>query len=172
MRRRRSPRLAGYDYSQQGAYFVTMCAFRRSCIFGEIVGDEMRPNDFGDVVAASWNDIPEHHPQVALDEFVVMPNHVHGILLLVDNRSAPGNVVQGRSSGPASGSLGAVVGSFKSAVTRGINRLRGCPSVPVWQRSYHDRIIRNDDELRRIRTYIRENPLRWALDPENPDRSS
>ncbi len=78
----------------------------------------------------------------------------------------------GRSSGPARGSLGAVVGSFKSAATRGINRVRGSPGVPVWQRNYHDRIIRDEDELLRIRTYIRENPLRWAVDPENPKRES
>ena len=190
LRRRRSPRLAGYDYSQNGAYFVTITSFQRACIFGEIFGEEMRLNDCGSIVCNSWHDIPEHHPQVVLDEFVVMPNHVHGVLLLLgdgppgDAGVAPtvrdglqGNVgvaptARRQPSGPSSGSLGAVIGSFKSAVTRGINRVRGSPGVSVWQRNYHDRIIRDEDELLRIRTYIRENPLRWALDPENPDRSS
>ncbi len=164
--------MAGYDYSQQGAYFITICAFQRACMFGEIVGDEMRPNDYGRFADASWHDIPEHHPQIVLDEFVVMPNHVHGVIFLLRDGPASESVSATRSSGPSSGSLGAVVGSFKSAVTRGINRLRGYPGIPVWQRNYHDHIIRDEKELLRVRTYIRENPLRWALDPENPDRSS
>ncbi len=171
-RRRQSPRLAGYNYSQEGAYFVTICSFQRACIFGAIVGEEMRSNRYGSFVDGSWHNIPEHHPHVVLDEFVVMPNHIHGVLFLLGD-GPPGDAgvaptSRGRSSGPSSGSLGAVVGAFKSAITRGINRMRGGPGVPVWQRNYHDRIIRDEAELLRIRTYIRENPLRWALDPENP----
>jgi REP element-mobilizing transposase RayT len=148
VRRRRSTRLAGYDYTQEGAYFVTICAFQRACIFGQIVGDGMLPNRYGRIVDVSWQDIPEHHPQVVLDEFVVMPNHVHGVLYLLSDE--PAQVSPGQPKGPSRGSLGAVVGSFKSAVTRRINRVRGSQSVPVWQRNYHDRIIRDEEELFRI----------------------
>jgi len=117
-------RLAGYDYSRVGAYFVTLCAVDRKCLFGEIVAGEMRLNQIGTLVASCWGEIPKHFPNVTLDEFVVMPNHLHGILLL-------GDAVAGHAR-----PLPVIVGSFKSAVSR----LAG---FPVWQRSYWDRIIRS-----------------------------
>ncbi len=170
VRPRRSLRLAGYDYTQEGAYFVTICAFQRACVFGEIVDEEMHASRYGRIVDAAWHDIPEHHPQVMLDEYVLMPNHVHAVLFLLND--GVGQAPAGRPKGPPRGSLGAVVGSFKSAVTRRINWLRAGPGAPVWQRNYNDRIVRDEEELFRIRTYIRENPLRWALDPENPESTT
>ena len=135
-------RLAGYDYSRVGAYFVTLCAVDRKCLFGEIVAGEMRLNQIGMLVASCWGEIPKHYPNVTLDEFVVMPNHLHGILLL-------GDAVDGHTR-----PLPVIVGSFKSAVSR----LAG---FPVWQRSYWDRIIRSEAELNQARRYTRENPSRW-----------
>lgn len=144
--KRQHIRLAGYDYSRAGAYFVTLCAVDRKCLFGAIVADEMRLNQSGTVVVSCWGEIPKHFPHVTLDEFVVMPNHLHGILLLED-------VMAGHAR-----PLPVIVGSFKSAVSR----LAG---FPVWQRSYWDRIIRSEAELNQARRYIGENPSRWSTDP-------
>ena len=166
LRRRRPQRLVGFDYTRHGAYFVTICSVLRACIFGEIVGDKMQPNDFGNIVATTWHEIPEHYPHVTLDEFIVMPNHIHGVLFLGGKTAAP--TTTDKSHGPARGSLGTVVGSFKSAVTREINRMQGTRGVSIWQRNYHDRIIRDEHELMTIRAYILDNPRKWADDTENP----
>jgi len=187
--RRRSIRLKGYDYAQPGAYFITICTHNRTPLFGRVVNREMALNAFGEVVWACWREIPDHFSRVELDAFVAMPNHVHGIIWIVDDVDHTGkrheNVGATHASplhlhfshasplqdprGPASGSLGAVVGSFKSAVTRRINEMRGTPGARVWQRSYWEHIIRDDRALNAIRRYIAENPLRWHLDRYNPD---
>ena len=145
---RRRTRLAAYDYAEQGAYFVTVCARDRACVFGSVVGDRIRPSELGVVVLECWRAISGHFPDVELDAFVVMPNHVHGVVILTRaGRARP---------------LPTVIGSFKAAVSRQAGR-------PVWQRSFHDRIIRGDDELRALRRYVAENPLKWAVDHENPE---
>ncbi|RMH24730.1 MAG: transposase [Planctomycetota bacterium] len=174
-KKRRSTRLKGFDYAQEGAYFVTICSFQRDCNFGEVIEAEMRPNDYGRIVEATWAEIPEHHPTTILDEFIVMPNHIHAVMFIVGATPAspvatsptPGTPIP-VVPGPKRGSLGAIIGSFKASVTRKINRLRQSPGMPVWQRNYYDHVIRSERELLRIRTYIQENPLRWSLDPENP----
>ncbi len=176
--RRRSLRLPGYDYGQDGAYFVTICTHDRRPLFGPIVGAEMRLNDAGRIAAQCWSAIPHHHSNAAMDEFIVMPNHVHGIIFIrgVPSRpnGTPGEGVGAtrasplpRGSGPTKGSLGAIVGSYKSAVTREINRLRGTPAGQVWQRNYYEHVIRNEAALHDIRQYIANNPVKWADDPEN-----
>ncbi len=183
---RRSIRLKGYDYTQPGAYFVTICTHNREPLFGRVVDGEMVLNAFGEIVWACWGEIPDHFPHVELDAFVVMPNHVHGIIWIVDHPGATHAQNVGATHaqnvgathalplqgprGPVSGSLGAIVGSFKSAVTRRINELRGTPGARVWQRNYYEHIIRNERALNAIRRYIVENPLRWHLDRYNPDR--
>jgi len=155
---RRGLRLRDYDYAQAGAYFVTVCTDRRRCLFGRIRDDVMRRNAIGDAVFDRWHALPQHYAGIELDAFVIMPNHVHGILLLgQDDRT---DVHQY--------GLSEVIRGFKSFSARHINRLRRRPGVPVWQRSYHDHIIRSDAKLQKIRRYIEENPLRWALDRENP----
>ena len=177
---RRSIRLKGYDYASPGAYFVTMCAVDRKCLFGEVVADAMRANACGDIVAACWNEIPAHFPSVRLDAFVLMPNHMHGILIIVDEDAtdcrgttcrAPtdtaGPTAQ-RFGAPTAQSLPTVVRSFKAAVTRRVRELAGKPDLEVWQRNYYEHVIRNEDSLTEIRRYIQENPLRWAVDRENP----
>lgn len=188
---RRSVRLAGYDYSQAGAYFVTIVARGRECLFGDVVGAEMRVNEYGEIARACWLATITHFPDIELDEFIVMPNHIHGIIAIVgathaspssrtDASHTDNNVktpwathaspLPPRLSphGPSRRSVGAIVGSYKSAVTRRVNALRGISGAAVWQRNYHDRIIRDDDELNRTREYIEINPARWAEDEENP----
>ncbi len=180
-RRRRSIRLKGWDYRTPAAYFVTICTHDRAPLFGRVVDGDMVLNAFGEIVWACWREIPEHFPHVELDAFVVMPNHVHGIIFIVD---VVGSLHAGATHvgathasplrgdaprGPASGSLGAIVGSFKSAVTQRINALRNTPGAPVWQRNYYEHIIRTERALNAIRRYIAENPLRWHLDRYNPN---
>lgn len=176
--RRRSIRLRGYDYSQAGAYFVTICTQHRECLFGKITDQVMRLNDAGAIAAKCWQGIPLHFPHAALDEWTVMPNHVHGIIVITDTAGrgtacrAPTHRAPAteRFGKPVSGSLPTVVRSYKSAVTRHINILRTTPGNRLWQRNYWDHVIRNETELHRIRQYIRNNPTRWQEDALHPDQ--
>ena len=180
-RHRRSLRLKDYDYAQAGAYFVTICTQDRACLFGAIVDGAMQLSDAGSTVEQCWSQIPEHFRDVVLDEFVVMPNHVHGILVI--NPAVPAvpavpvvpvvpavgaTHASPLRNGPRPGSLGAIVGSFKSAVTRRINQTCHSLGATVWQRNYYEHIIRDEASLHGIREYIANNPLQWALDRENP----
>jgi len=164
---RRSIRLRGYDYSQAGAYFVTICTNNRECLFGEVVDGEMRWNDAGRMVNKCWYEIPAHFPHVELDAFVVMPNHVHGIIVVGAPFMAPhdsGAMNQGAMN--RAPTLGGMVRSFKAVATRRL-RQAGC-SAFAWQRNYYEHIIRNEESLDRIRRYIADNPARWSFDRENP----
>ena len=156
---RRSIRLPGYDYSRIGSYFITVCSHERLCLFGDVVNGEMRLSPAGTTVAECWKDLPKHYPHVVLDEFVVMPNHVHGILAL--RELAPS--ADARRHGVAE-----VIRAFKTYSARRINMKRKTPGVPIWQRNYHERVLRNEDELAGIRRYIIENPAKWDWDRENP----
>ncbi len=173
---RRSIRLRGYDYTQPGAYFITIVTHERACLFGNVVNGAMQLNPLGEIVRAEWFKTAELRPSVQLDadEFVVMPNHIHGIIWIVDDvgarrRRAPTGEQFGK---PVPGSIPTIVRAFKSAATKRINALRGTPGAPVWQRNYYEHVIRNDADLRHIRDYIQTNPARWALDSENPDGAS
>ena len=182
---RRSIRLPGYDYAQPGAYFVTINTYRRELLFGDVVNGEMQLNVYGRVAATFWERIPHHFPHVRLDGWVVMPDHIHGIIVIVECEAAPdigsearlltfpaslgrqdsvGAASPGRNvpSGPASGSLGAIVGNYKSITTRRVNKIRHTPGVSIWQRNYYEHIIRNESELHRIRAYIAGNPAKWV----------
>jgi putative transposase len=170
--RRRSLRLSTYDYTLAGAYFVTICTHERACLFGEIIDETMHSSGAGKMVNECWLAIRNTFPTVYIDEYVVMPNHVHGILIL----PGPGaSVVSAKTTaGTRYPSLGIVVGSFKSRstvlYTHGV-RQAAWPTFHqrLWQRNYYDRIIRDDQELARAREYIHNNPLQWSLDRENPD---
>jgi REP element-mobilizing transposase RayT len=140
--------LRGFDYATGGAYFVTVCVSGMRCLFGEVVDDRMILNSLGRSVEKALVDAPTHWIGVRLDRFVVMPNHVHAIVWL-DSRAG---------QAPP---LHRLVGGFKAAASRAAGR-------PLWQRSFHDRVIRDDAELEALRRYVAENPLRWALDRENP----
>ncbi|QQS38347.1 MAG: transposase [Ignavibacteriales bacterium] len=146
-----STRLKEWDYSTPSWYYVTICTKFMKHWFGEIKNDEMVLNDAGKIVETLWNTIPDHYKNVELDEFVIMPNHIHGIIIL-------GSV----ETGHAPSLLGNVVGSFKSAVSK---YLRGKMNLEFnWQPRFYDHIIRNENDLLRIRTYIKNNPLKWELD--------
>ncbi len=165
---RRSIRLQDYDYSLAGAYFVTICASGRECLFGEVAGGVERLNETGRVVQECWNDIPGHFPHAELDEFVVMPNHLHGIIV-IDRRGTACRARIDESFGrPVAGSLPTIIRSFKSAAAKRINALRDNPGAPVWQRNYYERVIRDDRELNGIRQYIADNPAKWEQDENHP----
>ncbi len=179
---RRSIRLRGYDYSQTGAYFVTICTQGRECLFGEIVDGAMRLNDAGRMLESMWTELPQYEG-VAVDGFVVMPNHIHGIIVLTIGVGATpcgcpsqpcGCPSSGQAQGPApTMSLPDVVHRFKSLTTaryrHGVAE-RGWRAfgARLWQRNYYEHVIRDEDELVRIRTYIEGNPEMWDIDRENP----
>lgn len=177
--RRRSARLHGYDFSQPGAYFVTICTRKKAQFF--------RDQKVSMIVEDCWKDIPNHFPTVEIDEFVVMPNHFHGIIVITNDQSrgvrlnAPTSLslkggAEEKSSernrfshiSPKKGSLGVIIRTFRGEVTRRI-RSEGFQEFG-WQQGYYDRIIRNRDELNNIRRYISENPLKWELDKYYPSR--
>jgi putative transposase len=168
---RHSIRLKGYDYSQAGAYFVTIVAWQRECLFGEVVNGEMQLNELGKIVRDEWEKSAEIRLEVELGAYVVMPNHFHGIVI-IKYMGATNVGATGRSPlpprGPAPKSLGALLAGFKSSVTKRINVLRNTPGIPVWQRNYYERIIRNELEMEKIWAYIESNPARWEEDDENP----
>jgi putative transposase len=173
---RRSIRLKDYDYSTEGGYFVTIDTFNRDCIFGKIADETMSLNESGKIVNECWHAIPNHFPHVELDEFVIMPDHVHGIIIIVGERYSVGarhavplhnNIPQREQFGkPTRGTLPTIIRSFKSAATKRINEIRNSQAEPVWQRNYYEHIIRNEEELIRIREYIYNNPARWRRDEE------
>ena len=176
LRHRRSIRLSEFDYRQPGAYFITICARDRNAFFGAVVDGEMRRNAPGEVAARCWAEIPDHFPNVALDEWVVMPNHLHGIVLMPGTATAavplpdalPLRHAPERFATPVAGSVPTILRSFKSAVTREINQCLGTPGAAVWQRGYFEHVVRDEASLARIRNYIASNPQRWDSDPENP----
>lgn len=180
---RQSRRLEDWDYTQAAAYFVTICTRDRVCLFGEVEKGRMALNRYGRVAAEEWHRTADLRDRVELDAFIVMPNHVHGIIIIqTDEEGEPdfprsntarrvAATMDGTESSsdrqfgePQAGSLGTIVGAYKSAVTRRVNQRRGVSGESIWQRNYHDHVIRNDDEWRRIRQYIRTNPARWHRD--------
>ena len=127
----------------------------------------MRINDWGKLVQGEWEKSAQIREEIELDGFIVMPNHIHAIIIITGGSGR----ATGRSplqAGPAKRSLGAFVGGFKSVVTKRINETRGAPGTPVWQRNYFEHVIRDEDSLNRIRRYIDDNPARWEFDRENP----
>ena len=216
---RKSIRLKGYDYASEGAYFITIRSWNRECIFGKIENGIMVPNDFGRFVIEEWNRTSLIRKNVELDEFALLPNHLHGIIIInssdeTQNESTVGaycicpNCIRPNCIRPtvcpdpseamqASGNdnsgvsalgerdlqqtrfpekgefdsplrspsrtIGSIVRGFKSATTKQINLVRGTPGCAVWQRNYHDHIIRNEKDLRNIQAYINNNPMKWAL---------
>lgn len=190
---RRSIRLKEYDYSQAGAYFVTVCAWGKECLFGEIRDGEIHLNEFGTMTTKFWNDMSTRFPYIELDAFVIMPNHVHGIIVFNDicrgevtspfsEVTSPFSEVvtpdlkkkpatkQGGDTPPLQrNTLGRVVAHFKYQSAKEINRMRNTPGYPLWQRNYYEHIIRDENELNRIREYIINNQLQWADDENNPE---
>jgi len=168
---RQGPRLSMYDYSSAGYYFVTICTRHRECLFGEIIKDAMSLNVAGQMVASVWSDIPKRFDQLSLGPFVVMPNHIHGIIILKNGIGVGADLVSARPC------LSRVVQAFKSTSTNEYIRAvkqKGWDKFDktLWQRSFYDHVIRNEQDLSRIQEYILNNPLRWAMDEENLNRDT
>ena len=247
--RRRAMRLRDYDYTQPGAYFVTICVQHRKCLFGTITDGSMQLNEIGQIVVECLNHIPQHFPSVELDAYVVMPNHIHGIIAwgisLPGNPRLPDTIKDRRGGVPSSAShqarivgagsprpsnnrtvtvgagsprpsdnkkqnvgagsprpsnnrtvtvgagsprpsqntsnrinetsspsLGKIIAYFKYQSTKHINQRYRTPGTRLWQRNYHDHIIRDDPDLQRLREYIQINPVKWELDQLHPDNPS
>jgi len=165
---RRSIRLRGYDYTQSGAYFVTICTQNRECLFGDIVNGKMVLNEYGKIVVAEWKKTAEIRDEIELDEWVVMPNHFHGIVVVTGRGTACRAPTIERFGKPVAGSLPTIVRSFKSAGTKCINTIRNMPGAKLWQRNYYEHVIRNENELNRIQQYIINNPDKWESDRNYP----
>ena len=161
---RRSIRLKGYDYAQTGAYFVTLCTQNRKCLFGDIVDGKMVLNDAGRAVFDTWQWLGTQYDYVELDEWMIRPNHMHGIIVITGGGRGGSRTAPTEKRKP----VGRLVGAFKTVSTKRINQMRGTPGAKLWQRNYYEHIIRNDIEWHRIREYIASNPARWESDRENP----
>ncbi len=168
---RRSTRLNGYDYSAPEAYFITICTKNRKFIFGEIVNGKMILNEYGEIARNEWLRTSQIRPNIIVDEFVVMPNHLHGILIITDSsvmlQPAPTFEQFGK---PISNSIPTIIRLYKSTTVKQINQLRNTSGIPIWQRNYYEHIIRNETVLNKIREYIFYNPIKWQLDIENPQK--
>ena len=164
--------MKGYDYSKAGAYFVTICTWNKECIFGEIDDEKMKLNEYGKTVFEEWHRSSKIRREIGMDAFVIMPNHIHGIVIIHDTIIEQHNMgANGRSPlRMKSKSISSFIAGFKSAVAKRINQMRNTPATPVWQRNYYEHVIRNEKELNAIREYIVYNPLRWNEDTENPNR--
>ena len=168
MQTRKLTRLTGFDYTLSGAYFVTLVTWNRQHLFGQIIDSEMHLSSIGEIVSRVWANTAIIRPNVHVDVFVVMPNHLHGIIIIDGNgRGETVSRPDKEISGIQSGSLGAIIGQIKSISTKNINTHRSSPGAPVWQRNYYDHIIRDEAEMERIYQYILQNPSSWADDPEN-----
>ncbi|MBI4962140.1 MAG: transposase [Desulfomonile tiedjei] len=173
---RRSIRLMDYDYSQSGAYFVTICTTDRASVLGEISDGQVSLNELGEIVAETWQWLERHYEYLELDEWLVMPNHLHAIVVIGDSlcRGASGSALipGGSRTAPTAARrkpLGRLIGSFKTVSTKQINEIRKSPGMGLWQRNYYEHVIRSEKSLNAIREYIEANPFHWQDDPENPD---
>ena len=170
-RHRKSIRLKEYDYSTPGEYFITICTYDHEWIFGGIVDNEMVLNENGKIVQEEWEKTAIIRKEIELDEYIVMPNHFHGIVIIkYESRISMNDPVgtHGRASLQRKPrSLGSLIAGFKSVVTKRINELHKTPGSPLWQARYYDHIIRNENELNNIRNYISANVLQWAAKHKN-----
>ncbi|MDA8216790.1 MAG: hypothetical protein M0Z94_04150 [Dehalococcoidales bacterium] len=174
-----SVRLPAHDYGGPGAYFITVVAQGGEAVFGNIAGDGVLvAEEAGRIVRATWEGLERRFTGLTLDAFVLMPNHIHGVVVIEPACRGAVSAPSPRQGAPSSGieaaapptgvSLARVVAYLKYQSTKSINAARGTPGLRVWQRNYYEHVVRNDEELNRIREYIMTNPPRWALDRENP----
>ena len=179
---RRSIRMEDYDYASAGAYFITICSQNRGFVFGNVINDAVELTALGQIVLDAWLRLQERFPSIVLDTFMIMPNHLHALILMRESAGAgfprPLTHAQGASRPLQEGAetaplqrstLGQVIAYFKYQTTKSVNSTNGTPGLRLWQRNYYEHVIRNEDELRTAREYILTNPLRWAIDHENPE---
>jgi REP element-mobilizing transposase RayT len=156
---RRTIRIKGYDYSQSGAYFITICAYKQQIIFGDI--------NIKKIIEDEWSHTATIRTDIILDQFVVMPNHVHGIIIIDDRVGAYSHTPLPAAFKSPSRSLGAIIRGFKGATKIKINEYRNTPGLPIWQRNYYEHVIRNEADLSEKRKYIIDNPVKWNEDEYN-----
>jgi putative transposase len=166
-KKRKSNRLKVYDYSENGYYFVTLCTENGKEYFGKIENEKMILNRYGEIAERFWKEIPEHYDKAEMDEYIIMPNHIHGILIINNEK----DVRTERCSVPTNtkrsyGLLSKIIKSFKNAVTMEVYRKSNDGNFR-WQRSFYDHVIRNEESLYEIRKYITQNPLKWELEKNN-----
>ncbi len=189
---RKDLRLPEYDYSQEGLYYITICTNNREYLFGNIVNDKMKLNDAGKMVKQCWKEIPKHYLSVILDIFIIMPNHIHGIIEIIDvdntspivgaplvgaleNDSNTKNTNDRAGTRPApTKTIGDIIGGFKSMTTneyiRNVENNNWLPfDGKLWQRNYYEHIVRHENDLQQIRQYIIDNPMMWERDRNNKD---
>ncbi|MBM4167488.1 MAG: transposase [Ignavibacteria bacterium] len=177
---RRSIRLREFDYSNTGAYFITLCLQHRDLLFGKCEHGSIELNEFGNIAKNIWVSLKERFNKIELDEFVIMPNHIHGIIV-IKNDNVSGNNVGAMNVGaihelPLQNKierrnmlLPKIIGYYKMNSAKRINEIRKTRGTHVWQKNYFERVIRNENELIKIREYIITNPLRWEIDNEKID---
>ena len=162
---RRSIRLKNYDYTQEGAYYVTVCVDDRKCVFGDAGDGKMILNEYGKIVQNEWYKTREMRKNIDLDEFIVMPNHIHGIINIVGAHcNVPLHDRFEKFGRSISNSIPTIIKLFKSTTTKQINQLRNTPRKPIWQRNFYEHVIRDESDLARIREYIISNPSNWEKD--------
>jgi REP element-mobilizing transposase RayT len=170
--RHRSVRIQGYDYSQSGAYFVTICTWQKNLIFGEITKGIIHLSKLGEIARQELERLPHKFSVIQMDTFVVMPNHIHMLITISGNDAAIQTANSEAFRHPLAGSIPTIVRTYKASVTRRVVLLRDIPVSEVWQRNYYEHVVRNAKEHERIYAYIVANPVQWDSDDENPaDRS-
>lgn len=185
---RQSKRLQGYDYSSPGYYFVTIVSHNRLPIFGEIIQDQIQLSYIGKIVVDCWLEIPKHFQSVTLDEYVVMPNHFHSIVNIIEHQNVGArheassfrrqaslystNDQNPKPKGSPPKSLSAIIGSFKSEATKRIHKAGLIKDQNIWQRNYYEHVIQDDEDYQRIVEYIRFNPINWEADQESVTNDS
>jgi len=172
MRERKKMRLRDYDYSEVGGYFITICTFNREYLLGGISNQEIVLNDIGEIAEQWWLKLENKFANIILDDHVIMPNHIHGVIIISGGRDNVGAIhelpLQRDKIERRRMLIPKIIGYFKMNTAKYINQLRDATGHPFWQRNYYEHIIRNENELNRIREYIQNYPLKWDLDRENP----
>ena len=167
---RKSIRLPNYDYTQDGAYFISLVTHNRECLLSDVVDGQLELRTIGKIVNDVWKSIPLHFPQASVDHFVIMPNHIHGIITIVGARHKVSSLrrqavpLLERFGKPTSGSIPTIIRSFKSEATRRVNIMRKSPGVKLWLRNYYEHVIRDEQGFQSIVEYILANPQNWHDD--------
>jgi REP element-mobilizing transposase RayT len=165
---RRSIRIQGFDYTQPGSYFITICTWHKSLIFGEINQGIVVLSKLGEIARKEIERLPYRFSNIAIDAFVIMPNHIHILITISADAIARIHSSNEAFEQPVSGSIPTIVRSYKAAVTQRILAMRDAPVSEVWHHNYYEHVVRNEDEREKIFLYIIANPAQWNSDEENP----
>jgi REP element-mobilizing transposase RayT len=168
LKHRQSIRLNEYNYANPNWYYVTICTKDKKCVFGKVRNGKLVLNKFGILAKDEWIRTKEIRQNIDLDYYIIMPNHIHGIII-IESRGVMHYATTNEFKSPSQ-TLGSIIRGFKSTVTKRINRMRSTHGNPIWQRNYYDHIIRNEQDLFRIRKYIQLNPLKWEIDEHFRER--